>query len=417
MLLIYEKALLKATSAENVVYSFTYDSSGIPLTSKIGDDTNYINTSAEYTGSYLSKLTDALGKYTTYNWNEQKGILDSVTDPKGKFTSNSYDYIDRLQSVTKNVNGQDISNIYSYEPRTGKLLESTYGNGQKVSSDYDSLDRVTAKKYNGNTRYTYDSWGKLISTTGSLASTVGVKNPYRYRGYRYDTETGLYYLQSRYYNPEWGRFINADGIIGQTGELLGHNLFTYAKNNTANMSDPSGFRPVFDDEETQRDYNDWTWAQHKSKMSSSVAATNASKTSFTGKTLKRTLAEAVPGAASGTLYSMGEYLGEKAVFGSISAKLFGSTWTLPAHLGVFEYSFNQLGVIGLLMSINDNMQYGVGLGLARGAIDIAGFVATGALVTTFAASGGIAAVGIGLTVGIGVEVVKWAVTTGVNDFK
>jgi RHS repeat-associated protein len=63
-------------------------------------------------------------------------------------------------------------------------------------------------------------------------------------GYRYDTETGLYYLQSRYYNPEWGRFINADGIIGQTGELLGHNLYVYTKNNPVNMSDKNGFRPM-----------------------------------------------------------------------------------------------------------------------------------------------------------------------------
>jgi RHS repeat-associated core domain len=76
--------------------------------------------------------------------------------------------------------------------------------------------------------YTYDSWGKpspevkdesgnILPTsgiTGSLASTVGVKNPYRYRGYRYDTETQLYYLNSRYYNPEWGRFINADALGG-----------------------------------------------------------------------------------------------------------------------------------------------------------------------------------------------------------
>lgn len=51
----------------------------------------------------------------------------------------------------------------------------------------------------------------------------------------------MYYLQSRYYNPEWGRFINADGIIGQTGELLGHNLFAYCKNNPISLKDDSGF--------------------------------------------------------------------------------------------------------------------------------------------------------------------------------
>ena len=94
--------------------------------------------------------------------------------------------------------------------------------------------------------YSYDTWGKLISIEGSLKDTVGVKNPYRYRGYRYDTETGLYYLQSRYYNAEWGRFINADGIIGHTGELLNHNLFAYCKNNPKNASDSTGFRLVYD---------------------------------------------------------------------------------------------------------------------------------------------------------------------------
>ncbi|MHB8127262.1 MAG: RHS repeat-associated core domain-containing protein [Desulfitobacteriaceae bacterium] len=49
---------------------------------------------------------------------------------------------------------------------------------------------------------------------------LGTKNPYRYRSYRYDTETGLYYLQSRYYNPEWGRFLNADSLAGKVGVLL-----------------------------------------------------------------------------------------------------------------------------------------------------------------------------------------------------
>ncbi|MBE6066117.1 MAG: hypothetical protein E7211_00235, partial [Clostridium lundense] len=83
-----------------------------------------------------------------------------------------------------------------------------------------------------------------------VTTHVGYINPYRYRGYRYDRETQLYYLQSRYYNPSWGRFINADGIIGQTGELLGHNLFAYCVNNIINLEDPSGFRPVYAGEET-----------------------------------------------------------------------------------------------------------------------------------------------------------------------
>ncbi|MBU5316132.1 RHS repeat-associated core domain-containing protein [Clostridium bornimense] len=91
--------------------------------------------------------------------------------------------------------------------------------------------------------YSYDTWGNIVSITGSLKDSVGVKNPYRYRGYRYDEETGLYYLQSRYYNAEWGRFINADALIGQTGDILSFNMFAYCHNNPVNMSDESGYLP------------------------------------------------------------------------------------------------------------------------------------------------------------------------------
>ncbi len=87
--------------------------------------------------------------------------------------------------------------------------------------------------------YTYDTWGKLISITGDKA--LGEKNPYRYRGYRYDTETGYYYLQSRYYNPEWGRFLNADGLVSTGQGMLAHNMFIYCLNNPASNKDDNGF--------------------------------------------------------------------------------------------------------------------------------------------------------------------------------
>ena len=65
--------------------------------------------------------------------------------------------------------------------------------------------------------YTYDPWGAPLSVSGTMASTLGAANPLRYRGYVYDSETGLYYLSSRYYNPVWGRFINADSLIVDCG--------------------------------------------------------------------------------------------------------------------------------------------------------------------------------------------------------
>ena len=83
-------------------------------------------------------------------------------------------------------------------------------------------------------QYTYDAWGKLLSTTGTLVGTVGQKNPFRYRGYYYDTETGLYYLQTRYYDPIVGRFINADNNFSN------YHLFMYCGNNPINSIDLKG---------------------------------------------------------------------------------------------------------------------------------------------------------------------------------
>ena len=91
--------------------------------------------------------------------------------------------------------------------------------------------------------YTYDAWGKLYSTTGTLASTLGEANPLTYRGYVYDHELGFYYLQSRYYNPEVGRFLNADGLLATGQGLLGNNMFAYCNNNPVLFVDDSGFAP------------------------------------------------------------------------------------------------------------------------------------------------------------------------------
>ena len=89
--------------------------------------------------------------------------------------------------------------------------------------------------------YTYDAWGAPLSTTGTMASSIGWFNPLRYRGYVYDRETDLYYLQSRYYDPQLGRFISADdpAFLG-TGNLTSFNLFAYCNNNPCNKADSNG---------------------------------------------------------------------------------------------------------------------------------------------------------------------------------
>ena len=94
-----------------------------------------------------------------------------------------------------------------------------------------------------NRNDTYDAWGKLLTTTGSLASTLGAYNPLRYRGYVYDRELGLYYLQSRYYDPELCRFLNADAYVSTGQGELGNNMFAYCRNNPVRFIDSDGYRP------------------------------------------------------------------------------------------------------------------------------------------------------------------------------
>ena len=90
--------------------------------------------------------------------------------------------------------------------------------------------------------YQYDAWGKILNLSSLTA--IAQANPFRYRGYYYDNESGLYYLNSRYYNAEWGRFINVDSAIsGVGGDIRGYNLFAYCMNNPVNFSDESGNWP------------------------------------------------------------------------------------------------------------------------------------------------------------------------------
>ena len=78
--------------------------------------------------------------------------------------------------------------------------------------------------------YDYNAWGEVLFSSGWMAQ----HNPLRYRGKYFDNSTGLYYLQSRFYDPVVGRFINADGYVSTGQGILGFNMFTYCLNNPVN---------------------------------------------------------------------------------------------------------------------------------------------------------------------------------------
>ncbi len=129
-----------------------------------------------------------------------------------------YYYDENGAPIGLNWNGQDY---YYYKNIFGDVLGIFNSSGSLV------------------VRYTYDAWGNNISRTGSMANTLGIYNPFRYRGYYLDTETGIYYLNARYYNPYWCRFISPDPVI-DTGSAVGCNLFAYCGNDPVNYQDPSG---------------------------------------------------------------------------------------------------------------------------------------------------------------------------------
>ena len=201
---------------------------------------------------------DASGNPTTYRgytmtWQGRR--LMSATNGTNTV---SYTYDENGIRTQKTVNGTATS--YRYH---GSVLISQVTGNDKLLFSYDANGNVVAVNYNGTyyyyvrngqgdivklidgngsavVEYSYDSWGKSLAVTETLASTLGALNPFRYRGYVYDTETRLYYLQSRYYDPEVGRFLNADIYVSTGQGVLGHNMYAYCGNNPVVRADDEG---------------------------------------------------------------------------------------------------------------------------------------------------------------------------------
>ena len=126
----------------------------------------------------------------------------------------------------------------------GSPIYFTYNNATYYYEKNLQGDIVAILDANGNTvvEYAYNIWGELVSITGTLADTIGTINPLRYRGYYYDTETNLYYLQSRYYSPDLMRFISLDDPVlsNDQGQPLGSNLYAYCGNEPVMHVDYTG---------------------------------------------------------------------------------------------------------------------------------------------------------------------------------
>ena len=151
-----------------------------------------------------------------------------------------------LMGMTTGTGSSAIVQLFSYDA-SGKVVAVDYSKGGSSFTTYYYLrnaqgDIVKLIDGSGATvvEYLYDTWGKLLEITGTLKDTVGTNQPFCYRGYVYDNETGWYYLQSRYYNPEIGRFISADVLLSTGQGVIGHNAYAYCGNNPVSRVDEEG---------------------------------------------------------------------------------------------------------------------------------------------------------------------------------
>ena len=227
--------------------SYVYDSNWGDLLTKyngktvghdaIGNMTSYNGASYSWQGRELTKVTSGSNTYS-YKYN-----ADGIRTSKTVNGTTTEFFLNGSQILAQKTG--DTTMLFFYDS-TGKRVG--FANGTMLfyylyNLQGDVIAIMRAATGQVVARYSYDAWGKC-TVTNATGYTVGEKNPFRYRGYYYDTETGLYYLNSRYYNPEFGRFINVDSeLAGIGGTTLGYNLFAYCFNNPVNMSDPEGNWP------------------------------------------------------------------------------------------------------------------------------------------------------------------------------
>ena len=218
----------------------TYDEIGNPTIYR-GYTLNWSN------GRELTSLTGR-GHNITYTY-DASGLRLSKT-VGGETTT--FEYVDGLLMYEKKG---DTEVHYAYDgdgnPRYIQTVDAygTVEEGYLVTNTRGDVVAIVDNAGNIVVKYTYDAWGNELSVTNasgediSNVSGLGYYNSLRYRGYYYDGETCLYYLQSRYYNPQVKRFINADDVSvleEDQGSIIEHNLFAYCLNNSVNMGDKEG---------------------------------------------------------------------------------------------------------------------------------------------------------------------------------
>ena len=214
---------------------------------------------------------DASGNPTSYfgrtmTWTNGRQLKTSTTHAFGAVLKSTYTYdADGIRKTkTVPINRRGLTCTYTFVTQNGKVVRQSWRT-ESIDFFYDESGRPFAMTYQrandapqtyyyvlnlqGDVvklvdvsgaevaSYEYDAWGRVLSVEGDMAGI----NPLRYRGYYYDSETGFYYLQSRYYDPTNHRFINADSYASTNAtNAIACNMFAYCGNNPIKTSDPTG---------------------------------------------------------------------------------------------------------------------------------------------------------------------------------
>ena len=214
----------------------------------------------EYRGQKIRY--DAMGNPISYRgmtmeW-EQGRKLKKITG-NGVTQSHSYDADGiRIRKVVNGVTTQFYTNgtsILAQKSSEGTRLDFLYDDqGKLFAMEYEGERYFYKKNIQGDiiglvdktgtevVTYTYNTWGLLTGTTDRSGKGLAEKNPFRYREYYYDVELGLYYISSRYYDPETRRFLNADDpdVLEIQSDLQDKNLYVYCDNNPVVRVDEDG---------------------------------------------------------------------------------------------------------------------------------------------------------------------------------
>ena len=225
-------------------YNISYDAIGNPTSYRDGITMQWQNGREMY--SFLKKRSDnsidmsVTSQYDSNGQRTQKTSYGSL-NPSPATTTYYYDGTRLVYEKRDRSSGSD-ENIWYYYDASGDVVGFELNNVEYyyVKNLQGDVVQIVDKNNTVVVEYTYEPFGGLASMTGSLKDTVGVANPIRYRSYYFDDDMGFYYLNSRYYDPVTGRFINADGMLSTGQGINGYNMYTYCLNNPVNLYDPTG---------------------------------------------------------------------------------------------------------------------------------------------------------------------------------